>query len=233
MKTCSTCKETKDYSLFGKHKYQKDGYRCNCKKCTNLQSLKYRQKNPQKTKETDKKNRIKYKDKIRQRNFEKYHSNREENIARVRKWQIENKERKSSAYKKWAQNNYESLSIKKKKWNQENSKRANDNKKKSNKKLPENVLARNSKRRASKLRATPKWLTKEHFKEIREIYKTCKEIQWLSEEKLVVDHISPLVGRDRHGNHISCGLHVPWNLQIISASQNSSKNSKVEGWEYL
>jgi len=68
--------------------------------------------------------------------------------------------------------------------------------------------------------AMPKWLTKAQYLEIEEWYAICAEIQWLSEEKLVVDHIVPL-----HGKEV-CGLHVPWNLQILTNSENCKKGNK-------
>ena len=39
-------------------------------------------------------------------------------------------------------------------------------------------------------------------------------------EDVVVDHIYPVIGKN------SCGLHVPWNMEIISSSQNSIKSNK-------
>lgn len=43
-----------------------------------------------------------------------------------------------------------------------------------------------------------------------------------------VDHIIPLLGCDEHGNHIVSGLNVPWNLQVIPASQNLKKGNRVD-----
>ena len=72
-----------------------------------------------------------------------------------------------------------------------------------------------AKYRASKLQATPKWLTKEHLQEIQDIYTKAKILG------MEVDHIVPL-----RGDNI-CGLHVPWNLQLLTRQQNASKSNKM------
>jgi len=79
-----------------------------------------------------------------------------------------------------------------------------------------------AKYRASKIKAMPKWLTTEQLREIEEFYTLAKELQWLSDpnDPLEVDHIMPLQGVN------SCGLHVPWNLQIIPSSLNKRKSNK-------
>lgn len=70
-----------------------------------------------------------------------------------------------------------------------------------------------AKRRASKLKRTPKWLTSEQLKRIEQFYKEAQETNQS------VDHIVPLQG------NIVSGLHVPWNLQILPLSENARKRN--------
>ncbi len=83
------------------------------------------------------------------------------------------------------------------------------------------VNASNAKRRATKLNAAPKWLNKQQLIEIEDIYYCCSEYNRLLTEKFHVDHIVPLQGKN-----IS-GLHVPCNLQILTATENLQKGTKL------
>lgn len=84
---------------------------------------------------------------------------------------------------------------------------------------PDKCQARVMFYKLTKRMATPKWLTDEQRKEIYKIYSDCRAISELLNEKFHVDHIVPIRGK------IVCGLHVPWNLQIIPAKINASKNN--------
>lgn len=65
-------------------------------------------------------------------------------------------------------------------------------------------------------------LTLEQKQEVKWFYDTAKELSWLSNEKLEVDHIIPLKGKN------VSGLHAPWNLQILSKNLNAKKSNRVE-----
>ena len=73
-------------------------------------------------------------------------------------------------------------------------------------------------RRAFKLHATPKWVD---WGAITAIYLECARITKETGIKHHVDHIVPLVNKG------VCGLHVHWNLQIITAEENYAKNNKL------
>jgi hypothetical protein len=73
------------------------------------------------------------------------------------------------------------------------------------------INALQAKRRSLKLNATPKFA---NLNKIKEIYKNCPK-------GYTVDHIIPL-----QGNNV-CGLHVEWNLQYLTRSENSSKSNKL------
>ena len=88
------------------------------------------------------------------------------------------------------------------------------------KRHPHKMTARAAKRRALKLKRTPKWLSKSQQKEILSIYKKCREISERTGVKHEVDHIVPLRGRK------ICGLHVPWNLQILTKTDNAKKGNR-------
>jgi hypothetical protein len=77
----------------------------------------------------------------------------------------------------------------------------------------------------TKLNACPSWLSQEQKIQIENLYKFAKFLEELSLKtiKYHVDHIIPLRGKD------VCGLHVPWNLQILNATDNLNKGNRYYG----
>ena len=69
----------------------------------------------------------------------------------------------------------------------------------------------NAKYKAKKLKATPKFA---NLQKIKEIYMNCPV-------GYHVDHIIPLQGKN------VCGLHVEWNLQYLTPTDNLKKSNKL------
>lgn len=64
--------------------------------------------------------------------------------------------------------------------------------------------------------ATPPWLTADELHQMRALYAEAKR------RGLTVDHIHPLNGKKLSG------LHVPWNLQLLTRAENSRKRNNFE-----
>lgn len=89
-------------------------------------------------------------------------------------------------------------------------------------KNPETVQASSNawKRRARQ--AMPKWLSSQHKAQIRALYLAARRLTKDTGVKHVVDHIIPL------RSDVVCGLHAPWNLQILTHIDNCVKSNRVE-----
>ncbi len=74
-----------------------------------------------------------------------------------------------------------------------------------------------AKRRASKLQRTPMWAD---CTQIKLVYTERHKLSKETGIEYHVDHIVPLLGEN------VCGLHVHYNLQIITAKENLSKGNK-------
>ena len=76
--------------------------------------------------------------------------------------------------------------------------------------------------RAHKKQATPRWADLELMAMIQSI---ADKLTKLTGTKYSTDHIMPLHGKT------SCGLHVPWNLQVIALADNQIKH-RAEGGDH-
>lgn len=139
--------------------------------------------------------------------------NRVRIAARLKQWRLANKETLQAKRKDYCLLNSEAI----KRRNAENyAKRGYD---------PIKGRAQTARYRAARQKATPSWLSVLQKLEIDYFYERAYK---RSEETLVpyhVDHIVPLCGKT------VCGLHVPWNLQILEDVANLSKGNRLEDRE--
>lgn len=128
------------------------------------------------------------------------------NNSYKKEWMSKNKEHIAQYDKEWQQSNKDKKSKNYKNWQVNNRAKVN---------------SYNSYRRALELQATPKWLTASHKLHMECKYSLAAMLSKNTAEQHHVDHIVPLNGKT------VCGLHVPWNLQVITAKENLSKSNRI------
>ncbi len=80
-------------------------------------------------------------------------------------------------------------------------------------------IIRNKQNRGMK-QATPKWLSREQRQALAAFYWLAQDCTTITGERYQVDHIIPLRGKG------VCGLHVPWNLQVLPREVNQRKSAR-------
>ncbi len=212
MKTCSYCKIEKHIHAFNKAKANKDGFEGQCKECRNIVQRKWASKNRkalcEKVKSYRKKKYhedIEFKEKVKQQTKTHYAKHKDDiNLKRRTDVDYKTKRRQKSRdrYKK-------------------DPTKVKEHRKKYCKKYTFKITALSAKRHAAKLLRTPNWLSKSQLNEIETYYSQASELSKTTNIAHHVDHIIPLQGKN------VSGLHVPWNLQILTASENCRKSNKV------
>jgi hypothetical protein len=124
---------------------------------------------------------------------------------RTNGWAIKNRERSNAAKDRWRFANQEQVTAQIKRWEENN---------------PGKKAVQVRKYQATKLNATPKWLTKEQRLEMQAFYVEAARLTKETGIPHEVDHIEPLQGKNVRG------LHVPWNLQILQRPLNRRKGNK-------
>ena len=139
-------------------------------------------------------------------NNEYNRKNLDKTLENRRKWYQQNREYACFRAKVWRDTNKEWHAANNKDWKARN---------------PAKNTANAARYKARKLKATPVWLDAIQIAQIEEFYDiaACKTVQTGIAHH--VDHIIPLNGG------IVSGLHVPWNLQVLTAFENVSKKNKI------
>jgi hypothetical protein len=150
---------------------------------------------------------------------ERYSEKREYILEVNQKWVDKNPEKRKQIRKRYYDNNSEACRERSSKWARENKDKRREMWQDWYNSNLDYCRDRSAKRRAAKNNATPEWLTQEHLSEIKSFYTQARDCELVSGEKYHVDHIVPLRGET------VCGLHVPWNLQVLPADINIAKKN--------
>lgn len=219
LKVCTKCGEEKNISQFSIDRQHKSGLRPSCKLCMKKYASRYYEKNVDKTKKRHDNYRTNIKsDPILKSKYKEYHRDYNKKYREL----PEHKNRRSEIKnKRKAENNPYKNNLKLK-FPELYNLRQREAVKKYRKKYPEKIANYRTKRRNVELQAVPNWLNKEDLLNIRLIYLKRDLISEFTGIPHHVDHVYPLV------NEYSCGLHVPWNLQILTESENLKKSNKLD-----
>jgi hypothetical protein len=134
------------------------------------------------------------------------------------KWNQNNSDKKRAMDKRWQQANRERMREIQRNWNRKHPERRRKMNERWKKENPGKVTAIIAKRRAIKRDALAPWAD---LNSIKKFYDKAKYLTKLTGIQHEVDHIYPLKSK------YMCGLHVENNLQILTKSENSSKNNRT------
>ena len=198
MKICPKCKIEKQFSDFGMSRSRKDGMSCWCKECSRADTRRIRS-----TPEGAKAHR--------DRENARYLTNPNVIKERSKKWREGNIERAKDINRKNDKRRRECAV-----WRLWELVRQNDWYKRN----PAKGVNRTRNRQLAEMNATPPWLDAIHKAQILEKYDIAVALNVQTGIKWHVDHVHALRGNGFNG------LHVPWNLCVIPASENCSKGNK-------
>lgn len=184
-------------------------------------SAAYRLRHPERVKATQKswreRNHESVMEKNRERGRRNYQRDRDKILTAAKSYYEAHADERREYARAYAQKNRQKATDDSRTWAAANREKSNRIKRAWNRENVAAVAALNAKRRAKKYSATPGWAD---FDAIEQIYTACRDRTLATGVPHHVDHIYPLQGET------ATGLHVQWNLQILTASQNCAKGNR-------
>ncbi len=222
-KTCLDCKAEKLVAEFNRNCRKPDGFDIYCKVCCSVRQkaarIKRKERDPgfsarkgREARAKDPQRALEYqrawvkanRDKVREYGKKDYLKHREKRLADDKAQREANIDRFLARERASQERRKDQKEIVAKAWRVAN---------------PHKIAKTAALRRARIARRTPAWLTVADFEEIEAFYCCAQLMGEMTGESHHVDHIYPLKGR-----YVS-GLHVPSNLQVITATENLKKNN--------
>lgn len=155
-----------------------------------------------------------------------YLKNKEKIYATHRQWRKQNSEKVLAWVLRWNANHPENKKLRDAKWRANHPEYFEANRERHRMLCqlwqtnnPDKHNAKQAKRRATKISATPSWANMEA---IEKFYSEAARLTQTTGIKYVVDHIIPLQGQ-KYG---VCGLHVENNLRVLPEIENFKKGNK-------
>ena len=221
-KVCKICYIEKSFDLFTKDKRKPDGLGALCKQCKSEYDAKYRESNKERLKDQSKQRYLENKKEHNRKSKENYIKNKDKYLLQCKIYTEKNRELIAARAKKYREVNREAIRQRNRLKYLKNKDLIKSKVKQRYESNRDAFYANNAKRRAMRRNATPSWLSKSQLDEIREFYTITQLFRLYTGQEYHVDHIIPLK------NDLVCGLHVPWNLQILTAEENLSKHNHFE-----
>lgn len=202
-KVCGTCKQYFPLDGFHKNKRSKDGINTYCKPCAIARAKAHHDADPERHKARMRADYVKKSDVYK---------------ARAREWEQNNRPRKRELAKVYRDSNKEKIAeFSRIDWQKHNAKRL-ARKKEYRQETPDLQAAMTRRYQARKANAMPAWADQE---KIGAFYTEARRLTESTGIQHHVDHIYPLRGK------FVSGLHVHFNLQVLTALENQSKGNKV------